>query len=175
MFILLLLFILNFFVLIITFVSIIGSQNGNSKIGILIDKTAPNYFSEYYDSPFKNYYLSHATDKYYIIFGNKSASLDKIFFAFIIVAVLLTCDFILIFLKISYFRRALVDYIVPLRNYTAKLFSVEENGQIINLDSINIIPSTINQKKIINGKEENENIQVYTRRILHEGIADNNN
>ena len=108
-------------------------------------------------------------DNYYIIFGIKSASIDKIFFAFILGAGILICNIILIFLDISYFRRALADFTIPLRNYTAKLFAIE-NGEKINLDLINVIPSTINHKKNINGKEVNEDIQIYTRKILTENV-----
>ena len=82
-----------------TFSSILGSQNGNSKIGILINIKAENYFEELYNSPFKDYFLKYVNDNYYIIFGIKSASLDKIFFAFIIGAVFFIFNFILIFLK----------------------------------------------------------------------------
>ena len=165
MIILLLLFILNFCIQIITFSSIIASQNGNSKVGILIDINANNYFEKLNNNWFKNYFLSHVNDNY-LIFGIKIASLDKIFFPFIIGAALLVCNAILIILKINYFRRTLVDYITPLRNYIAKLFEVEENGQKTNLELINIIPI----RKNINGKETSEIIQYYSRKIITQDV-----
>ena len=161
-------YIFNLFVLLFFLPTIIGSQNGNTKIEILINVSVEYSYKDFIDSPFKTYLLPDMINNYYIIFWIKKASINKIFFCFISGAILLLCNFILLFLQFNYFIRAMIDYIIPLRNYAAKLFSIEESGQKINLDLINVIPSTITKKININGKEIDENIQIYTRRILNE-------
>ena len=105
----------------------------------------------------------------------KEATFGKIIFAIILGIIPTVCSFFIIVLLLSYIHRALVEYNTPNRNYSAKLLLIEENGEKLDINDLEIYLSSIKVKKNVNGKEIEEDQQIYTRRVLNRNVPTNSN
>ena len=71
-------------------------------------------------------------------------------------------------LLVSYIRRSLLEYNSLNRIYEPKLFSVEENGQKVDIDLIEVVTETIKVNKGNNNNNEEDKgdeVIVYTRKL----------
>ena len=71
-------------------------------------------------------------------------------------------------LLVSYIRRSLLEYNSLNRIYEPKLFSVEENGQKVDIDLIEVVTETIKVNKGNNKNNEEDKgdeVIVYTRKL----------
>jgi hypothetical protein len=84
-------------------------------------------------------------------------------------------SFFVIVLIFSYIHRALFEYNTPNRNYTAKLYSIEENGEKIDVDNIEVSLLTVKLTKNVKGKEIVEEQQIYSRKAIARNVEVNSN
>jgi hypothetical protein len=158
--------------------SIISSQIGNSKIRILVRFEGLSNVPSQYDESFPYYYEDEkyfARDDYYIIFGIKQAGFGKIILGIILGSTAAILSFFVIVLIFSYIHRALFEYNTPNRNYTAKLYSIEENGEKIDVDNIEVSLLTVKLTKNVKGKEIVEEQQIYSRKAIARNVEVNSN
>ena len=92
----------------------------------------------------------------------------QIFLSFILGAIPLIALFFIMVLLVSYIRRSLLEYNSLNRIYEPKLFSVEENGQKVDIDLIEVVTETIKVNKGNNNNNEEDKgdeVIVYTRKL----------
>ena len=157
MFILLILTILFFPLQIIGFITIFNSQIGNSYI--FIDCS--------FNDPCND--LFTIIDKYrrskyaFKIFLNKS-SFKHIIIGFILGIIPPICFFFLIVLQVSYIWRSLIEYNTLDRIYDSRLVSIEDNGERIDINSIEVTQELVKYKKINNEEEVEQEVVIYIRK-----------
>ena len=94
--------------------------------------------------------------------------INQIFLSFILGAIPLIALFFIMVLLVSYIRRSLLEYNSLNRIYEPKLFSVEENGQKVDIDLIEVVTETIKVNKGNNNNNEEDKgdeVIVYTRKL----------
>ena len=158
--------------------SIISSQIGNSKIQISVFFEGLSNVPSQYDESFPYYYENEeyfARDDYYIIFGIKQADFGKVILGIILGCISAISSFFIIVLIFNYIHRALVEYNTPNRNYSTKLYSINENGEKIDVDNIEVSLSTVKLTKNVKGKEIVEDQQIYSRKAIARNVEVNSN
>ena len=155
---LLILVIIFFLFQLLSFTILFTSQMGLSKISLIctVDEPCDNLFTIY------DYYMK---DQYSFILDVKAASSGKKVLGFFLGITPPFCFFFLIVLMISYFRRAFLEYNIPNRMYDSILYSIEENGEKIDLNNIDIVCELTKIKRVVNNKEIEEDINIYHRKI----------
>ena len=159
---LLLLFCIFLFPLqIIGFVAIFSSQLGHSCVWIECTDEYPcdDLFT------INDYYRR---DKYVFEVEVHKSEGGQIFLSFILGAIPLIALFFIMVLLVSYIRRSLLEYNTLNRIYEPKLFSVEENGQKVDIDLIEVVTETIKVNKGNNNNNEEDKgdeVIVYTRKL----------
>lgn len=155
---LLILVIIFFLFQLLSFTILFTSQMGLSKISLIctVDEPCDNLFTIY------DYYMK---DQYSFILDVKAASSGKKVLGFFLRITPPFCFFFLIVLMISYFRRAFLEYNIPNRMYDSILYSIEENGEKIDLNNIDVVCELTKIKRVVNNKEIEEDINIYHRKI----------
>lgn len=171
MLLLLIVSILMFPAQLLNLVSIISSQIGTSRIQILITFNGLSNVPDNYDDSF-DYYLDYAVSgNYYAILSIKQASFGKILVGLILGIIPTLCSFFIIVLLVNYIHRALFEYNTPNRSYSTKLYLIGENGEKFDINDFEVFCSSVKVKKNINGKEVEEEQQIYSRRALNRNIG----
>ena len=136
----------------------VGSQNGKIKYRADCKGIGPQ-LELYHSLCYEDY------DNKYLIFNVKKISIDKLILIFVLGLIPNICTFYLIVLMICYVQRAIPEYGFVNRTYEAVLYLLENNGEKICVDDIEIECEPVKMIKNINGKEVEYNKNIYKRKI----------
>lgn len=144
------------------FVSIFSSQLGSSSVSIeCTDEDPCDDLFTIIDRDIRS--------KYYFILSVKKAPTNRIITGFILGAIPMFAFFFLMVLMVSYIRRSMNEYNSLNRIYEPKILAVEENGEKVDLDLIEVVTNIMKiqkNKDSKEGEEKNENVvTIYTRRF----------
>ena len=160
MIILLCLTILFFPLQILGFVTVFSSQLGHSSVKIKCSDEKPcDEFFTIIDNYHRTKYVFDVD-----VFKSKG---NQIFGGFILGALPLFSYFFIMVLMVSFIRRSMNEFSSLNIIYEPKLYSLEENGQKVDMDLIEVITETVKANKGNDKNEENKGneVTVYTRRI----------
>ena len=146
---------------IIGFVGIFSSQLGNSSV--LIECFGADSCNELF-----TIYDNYQRDKYAFKVEVHKSKRNQIFGSFILGALPLVSFFFIMVLLVSYIRRSMKEFNSLNRIYEPKLFSVEENGQKVDIDLIEVVTETVKADKGNNNNNEEDKgdeAVIYTRRL----------
>ena len=136
----------------------VGSQNGKIKYRADCKGIGPQ-LELYHSLCYEDY------DNKYLIFNVKKISIDKLILIFVLGLIPNICTFYLIVLMICYVQRAIPEYGFVNRTYEAVLYLLENNGEKICVDDIEIECEPVKMIKNINGKEVEYNKNIHKRKI----------
>jgi hypothetical protein len=150
-----------YFFQILGFVTIFSSQLGHSSILIeCFSKDSCKELFTIHDYYQRTYYK-------FKVQVHKSKD-NQIILSFFLAAIPLICLFFITILVISFIRRSMNEY-NSLNCYEPKVFSVEENGQKVDIDLFEVVTDKVkvNNKGNNNNNEEDkgDEVVIYTRRF----------
>jgi len=153
-----------YFFQILGFVTIFSSQLGHSSVSIeCLYKNSCDELFTIYDSYNRTEYIFNVQVH--------KAKGNQIIASFFLAAIPLVSLFFITVLLISFIRRSPNEFNCLKRSYEPKLFSVEENGEKVDIDLIEIVSETmkVNKEKTNNNNEEEKNkgneVVIHTRRV----------
>ena len=85
-------------------------------------------------------------------------------FGFILGIIPPICFFFLIVLQVSYIWRSLIEYNTLDIIYDSRLVSIEDNGERIDINSIEVTQELVKYKKINNEEEVEQEVVIYIRK-----------